>query len=501
MADKESLASFDVYPVHMFDDCKGPRSIMMRWIFRVDAQLDADKLRTAFAQVLETGDWRKLAGRLHYTKTGGLEIHVPHEFTEQDPPFTYTHRDHSAELFDADPARRTFPRAASGPHVYSRTPAANAAVFAPGVPTTLAEHISRGLPQLGLHVTTFRDATLMELTWPHTVMDGTGQRDLLAAWSLALAGRAHDIPPLAGAREDVPRRMAERYADADADADARQRLEEDDVMQDRALTGLGKLLFFCRLLWRLLTSPRADWRVFRLPRAVVARWREDVEKLPPDPKTGKPPFVSNGDLICAWLVTLAAAGRSPRRRARYVVAGSVNCRSRIPALQDGTYVQNLLSLYFASVPNIGGPGDDSLARFALAHRAQVAAQTTETQILHHFQRRRAEAEAGQRRSVPLYCRADDVVLMCNNLSGLRIGAAADFGPAVVVVTTAADGTRASGRVVSHYYLSSDDGNRPTPYFVCLDQDEEGYWIRANASPGTWERIIREISAGEAHVHI
>ncbi|KAM3513236.1 hypothetical protein MY11210_003102 [Beauveria gryllotalpidicola] len=494
MADKESSASFDVYPVHMFDDCRGPRSIMMRWIFRVDAQLDADKLRTAFAQVLEKGDWRKLAGRLHYTKTGGLEIHVPHEFTEQDPPFTYTHRDHSAESFDADPARRTFPRAASGPHVYSRTPAANAAAFAPGTPTTLAKHISRGLPQLGLHVTTFRDTTLVELTWPHTVMDGTGQRDLLAAWSLALDGRAHDIPPLAGAREDVPRRIVERYADA------RQRIE-DDVMQDRALTGFGKLLFFCRLLWRMLTSARADWRVFRLPRAVVARWRQDLAKLPPDPKTGELPFVSDGDLLCAWLVTLAAAGRSPRRRrrARYVVAGSVNCRSRIPALQDGIYVQNLLGLYFASVPSVGGPeDDDALARIALAHRAQVAAQTSETQILHHFWRRRAEAEAGQRPSVPLYCRSDDVVLMCNNLSGLRVGAAADFGPAVV---TAADGTRASGRVVSHHYLSSDDGNRPTPYFVCLDQDEEGYWIRANASPKTWERIIREIGAGEAHVHV
>ncbi|KAM3432748.1 hypothetical protein MY4824_006383 [Beauveria thailandica] len=494
MADKESSASFDVYPVHMFDDCSGPRSIIMRWIFRVDAQLDADKLRTAFTQVLETGDWRKLAGRLYYTKTGGLEIHVPHEFTEQDPPFTYTHRDHSAELFDADSARRTFPRAASGPHVYSRTPAANAAAFAPGTPITLADHISRGLPQLGLHVTTFCDVTLMELTWPHTVMDGTGQRDLLATWSLALAGRAHDIPPLAGAREDVPRRIAERYADA------RQRLE-DDVMQGKALTGFGKLLFFCRLLWRMLTGARADWRVFRLPRTVVGRWREDVEKLPPAPKTGKPPFVSDGDLICAWLVTLAAAGRSPwrRPRARYVVAGSVNCRSRIPALQDGTYMQNLLSLYFAPVPDVGGPGDDGLARIALAHRAQVAAQTTETQILHHFQRRRAEAEAGQRPSVPLYCRADDVVLMCNNLSGLRISAAADFRPAVV--KAAADGTRASGRVVSHYYLSSDDGNRPTPYFVCLDQDEEGYWIRGKASPGTWERIIWEIGAEEAHVHI
>ncbi|KAM3426664.1 hypothetical protein MY4824_009871 [Beauveria thailandica] len=67
MLDKESSVSFDVYPVHMFDDYSGPRSIIIRWIFRVNTPLNADKLHTAFTQVLEAGDWRKLAGRLHYT--------------------------------------------------------------------------------------------------------------------------------------------------------------------------------------------------------------------------------------------------------------------------------------------------------------------------------------------------------------------------------------------------------------------------------------------------
>lgn len=70
-------APFDVYPVHMFDDCKGPRSIMMQWIFRIDAQLDASKLQSALGRVLEMGDWRKLAGSLHYTVcTTGESVHL-----------------------------------------------------------------------------------------------------------------------------------------------------------------------------------------------------------------------------------------------------------------------------------------------------------------------------------------------------------------------------------------------------------------------------------------
>ncbi|OAA74946.1 alpha/beta hydrolase fold-3 [Akanthomyces lecanii RCEF 1005] len=500
-------ASVDVYPVHMFDDYKGPRSIMMQWIFRVDAQLDASKLRSALTRVLETGDWRKLAGRLHCTvcitgglvllqhadlewqKTGGLEIHVPHTFTDQDPAFTYTHRDYSTETFDDDAKRRAFPKADSGPQVYARTPSANESVFAPGTPKTLQEHMERGLPQLGLHISTFKDVTLIELTWPHTVMDGTGQRELLAAWSLALADREHEIKPLAGAREDVAWHIAGQYTDEQI---------YPNVVRDRELTGFRKLFFFCRLFWRHLTGPRADWRIFYLPKPVIRTWREDVFQLPTGSKTDEHPFVSDGDLICAWLVSLAAVGRHPSTR--YVIAGSFNCRARIPALRDapGVYMQNLLGLYFASITpdDVAGPSS-SLARIALAHRAEVAAQTTESQVLHHFQRRRNAAETQREPGMPFYCRSDEVPVLCNNLAGLRIGAAADFGPAVVVAGTG--GPVASGRVVSHHYLSTDDKNRPVPYFICLDQDEGGYWIRGNASAQTWDKIIREIGTVDADV--
>ncbi|OAA60171.1 alpha/beta hydrolase fold-3 [Cordyceps fumosorosea ARSEF 2679] len=479
-------APFDIYPVHMLDNHKSARNIMMQWIFRVDAQLDADKVRAALALVLETGDWCKLAGRLHYTKAGTLEIRVPHTFTDQEPPFTYTHRDRTAEAFDDDELRRALP---SGlPRIYPQTAEANAAIFTTDTPRTLQEHIKRGLPQLALAVTTFRDATLLELAWPHTVMDATGQRELLAAWSLALAGRAGEVRPLAGAGEDVARRVAGEECAEDGPP---------DVRRGRELVGLGKVLFFGRYLWRLATSGRADWRIFHLPRAVIRRWRDGgVAELPRDPDTGRAPFVSDGDLLCAWLVTLVAAGRSPQTR--YVVAGSVNYRGRVPALRDGVYVQNLLGLYFASIPaaTVVSGSDDAaaavvVARIALAHRREVALQTSEAQVLHQLRRRRADADAGRDQgAVPVYCAPDEVVVMCNNLSGLRIGAAADFGPAVVPVP----GGTGSGRVVSHHYLSSDDGNRPTPYFVCLDQDKDGYWIRGNAAPETWEEIGRVIGA-------
>lgn len=55
----------DIYPVHFLDDRKHAREMVMGWIFRVNARLDAGSVSAALRRVLEIGDWRKLAGTLH----------------------------------------------------------------------------------------------------------------------------------------------------------------------------------------------------------------------------------------------------------------------------------------------------------------------------------------------------------------------------------------------------------------------------------------------------
>lgn len=58
---------YDVYPVHMLDDLKQTRKMIMAWTFRFDAPLDVEMLRSSLVRLLNMGDWRKLAGRLHLT--------------------------------------------------------------------------------------------------------------------------------------------------------------------------------------------------------------------------------------------------------------------------------------------------------------------------------------------------------------------------------------------------------------------------------------------------
>lgn len=54
----------DVYPVHILDDTKTMRSILIAWTLCFNDVLDADKLQSSLATLLDTGDWRKLGGRL-----------------------------------------------------------------------------------------------------------------------------------------------------------------------------------------------------------------------------------------------------------------------------------------------------------------------------------------------------------------------------------------------------------------------------------------------------
>ncbi len=54
----------DVYPVHLFDNADDYRKLFMSYIFVFNDVLDAQKLSESLSALLETGDWRKLGGRL-----------------------------------------------------------------------------------------------------------------------------------------------------------------------------------------------------------------------------------------------------------------------------------------------------------------------------------------------------------------------------------------------------------------------------------------------------
>jgi len=53
-----------VYPLHMLDDTKTLRGIVVAWTLRFDDVLDVEKLHNSLSRLLEIGDWRMIGGRL-----------------------------------------------------------------------------------------------------------------------------------------------------------------------------------------------------------------------------------------------------------------------------------------------------------------------------------------------------------------------------------------------------------------------------------------------------
>lgn len=60
----DPYADDDIYPVHVLDDTKALRSMLITCTFCFNNVLDVDKLQSSLAKLLEMGDWRKLGGRL-----------------------------------------------------------------------------------------------------------------------------------------------------------------------------------------------------------------------------------------------------------------------------------------------------------------------------------------------------------------------------------------------------------------------------------------------------
>ncbi|KAJ3487863.1 hypothetical protein NLG97_g6311 [Lecanicillium saksenae] len=398
-----------------------------------------------------------------------------------------THRDdHSDAVFGDNESRRDFPNEFTDASVMYRIhPELRDLIVDRDWPAHVDSYIARRLPQLGLRVVSFRDVTLLVVTWPHTALDAGSIRDLLEAWSLALAGKMDLIKPVLGAREDMAWNLAGKFLDDQL---------QPDFFKDRALSGFSYFLFLLRFVWRMLTDRNHDKRVFLLPRAVLQRWRESgAQGIPIDAATGKPTFISDADLIAAWQVKLTAALLN--RRTRCCVVGSINARPLLSRAnsEDGVYLQNLIELSHCSVLPDEAAG--SFACVALAIRRELNQQLTEDQMIHHFRRVRQEREAGMGGGLPnFFCQRNDTVVMCNNLSGLRIASAIDFGPAVLA---GADEGCSSGAVVNHVYTNVKIPGYVRPLFVIMDQNKAGYVISCDTPQTVWTMIEDEIGVGTA----
>lgn len=145
---------------------------------------------------------------------------------------------------------------------------------------------------LGLHIVSFTDATLITLSWSHILLDAMGHKALLDAWSLVLQGREDEVLPVHGVETDpmttLGTHSTEQYQHADQQFSTWQMII------------YGLRYAFDQIFWR----PKDESRIICVPAAYVQSLcnaaRANITAANHGKNGGDTPFVSEGDVMCAW---------------------------------------------------------------------------------------------------------------------------------------------------------------------------------------------------------
>ncbi|KAK2051371.1 hypothetical protein LY76DRAFT_675569 [Colletotrichum caudatum] len=200
----DRIPTDEVLPVFFFDDTPMLRNAILCWTMRFNDVLDPLKLRQSLEMLLRRDDgWRKLRGRIRLDATTGkrLEIHVPLSSDTHRPAVTYYSHVAFQMAIDEHPLASQLPQPTVSTSLQANHGIDLAAELGlgPAAPHTMNDFLTTDAPQLSLHVVSFQDATLVSLTWPHIATDGMGMGHLVHPWSLVLAGRHDEVPPMLAA--------------------------------------------------------------------------------------------------------------------------------------------------------------------------------------------------------------------------------------------------------------------------------------------------------------
>nr|POF13782.1 hypothetical protein CFP56_02806 [Quercus suber] len=458
----------DVYPVHALDGTLQNRKFVT-WLMQFNDVLDADKLQSSLSALLEIGDWRKLGGRLRRTERPAVGFH---------------HEDLQTVKITEHSLAQHLPKKSNGPSIQSASFDLKPLIAPPDMPLTVAMTIDaivdHDLPQIWVRVTTFADATLVAFSWPHTLMDAGGVQALLQNWSLVLADKVKEVSKVLGARDDLLLPAA-KVDDQGAD--------EELLIDKRRLAGTNLVRWIGTYLWDSYWNPPLEVQAIFLPRKSFTSLRSRVQKeLAVSEVDGKAPFVSESDVLMAWMTRLAALAESRPRP--LTVATAFNVRSRLPSIAEsnGVYLQNMILAVYTFLPATLAYG--LVGPIAAANRTSIVAQTTTAQTTSLLRSVQRDIAAKNSASF-LFGDSNAIPILYNNLTQLKVIQAVDFSAAVLKQGESDDSRNNSlGTMVNFHTPKERQGLR---FLWVLGKDHVGdYWLMASLLPKTWELMKQEI---------
>ncbi|KAL7957995.1 putative LysR family regulatory protein [Trichoderma compactum] len=419
-----TIPTDEVIPVRFVDE-------LYQWSFDFtlffEDVMDVEILRNSVDRLLQKDGWRQLGARLRRAKNGGLEYHLPTEFTEKRPLYLFTTEEHDMSIHD-HPGLRNLPKPdGKRPTIFEPSAASfRQYARAPTTPEAFDDWLYNDIPQLSFHVVNFEDASIITVTALHTLTDMMGLGSFCHAWQAMLRGEEERIPPFIG------------YKDKDPLEGLQQGKKPPKyIFADRLLKGWGFFTFVIRNMFDRWWYPHASVRYISLPGKFVdkltASARKELEAAQGDVDPSDT-FISESDVLNAWWTRIIIKNLKPPTNRTVCITNNFDCRDILAKM--GLLPSSNVALLGNAV--YSAPCFILISKFAnttyplgvLAHQVRNTIKIHRT--VEQVQAQDAEYRESKRKTghLPLYGDSDMLLCLVTNVYRGRLYQM-DFSPAVV----------------------------------------------------------------------
>jgi hypothetical protein len=412
-----------------------------------------------------------------------LEYHIPAEYDAQRPGIHYTVAKHSFSI-NEHPLAHKLPSATGHPSLLNCGEDVMSLCLAPDCPQQIEDWIYSDRPQLDVHAVAFSDATLLSVTFLHSLMDGTGLASFLKAWTDVLKGQEEQVPIFQGVGDDPLAQLTERTP------------AYKHVNFNLMLRGFGLLIFFIRYIFELIWYWNDQTHIICIPGHIVDEMRTQALHEMADLKDEEyAPFLSEDDVLLAWWTKAMIRALSPYRNRTVSLISMFDIRSMLlndPLSENTAFITNAILTSFTLLPS-HQIMQQPLSFIASRTRSALTQQRTKPQVEALLAAQKSNLLKTGR--PPLYGDSSCLPICCTNCRRCRFFEL-DFSSAVVSSSSPlGDRQKLSGRptsVIPNIHLKK--GFRLPNLGGIIGKDASGmWWLMWTLRSEAWPAIEQELN--------
>ena len=247
-------------------------------------------------------------------------------------------------------------------------------VTAPGHATAFFSWLESDIPPLSVHVVSFKDATLLTLSWTHVFFDAMGRQSLLKAWIAVLDEREDEIPAFVPFHIDPAKDIA------------RGGEPSSHIFYKHALTGFWFALFVVSYMYELFVHSAEASRMICCPGPWVENLRQQaIADAIASGHGDEDLFLSHGDVLLAWWTKVLTAAQNLSSRQPINIMNVANLRGlfpeHLPENSEAVYISNA-AISANTFTTSGELAYTSVGELALRLRQDLQKQRTPEQARH-----------------------------------------------------------------------------------------------------------------------